>query len=109
MRTMRNPKSGLAFSAAALFCVVAVITRIAGSPSFIPIVAIIVAAIALFVGLNSRVGTKLVDQPVVFTQEQIDQLKELKSRDQEAAAIRQAQLWSRGSSSEAVAEAVRKL
>ena len=106
---MRNPKSGLAFSAAALFCVIAVITRIAGSPTFIPILAIIVAAIALFVGLNNRVATKLVDQPVVFTKERVEQLKELKSRHQEAAAIRQAQLWSRGSSSEAVADAVRKL
>ncbi|BAU96705.1 hypothetical protein N24_2443 [Corynebacterium suranareeae] len=106
---MRNPKSGLAFSAAALFCVVAVITRIAGSPTVIPIVAIVVAAIALFVGLNNRVSTKLVDQPVVFTQDQVEQLKELKSRGQEAAAIRQAQLWSRGSSNESVADAVRKL
>ncbi|ANE04598.1 hypothetical protein [Corynebacterium crudilactis] len=106
---MRNPKTGLAFSAAALFCVIAVITRIAGSPTIIPILAIIVAAIALFIGLNNRMGTKLVDQPVVFTAEQVEQLQELKSRGQEAAAIRQAQLWSRGSSNEAVADAVRNL
>ncbi|ALC06533.1 putative membrane protein [Corynebacterium deserti GIMN1.010] len=110
---MRNPKpapkSALAFSGAALFCVVAVITRIAGSPTIVPIIAIIVAGIALFIGLSSRASLKMVDHPVVFTDDQVTQLRELKSRGQEAAAIRQAQLWSRGSSNDAVADAVRKL
>lgn len=43
---MKNPMTNLAFSFAALFCVVAVITRIAGSPVIIPILAIAVAAVA---------------------------------------------------------------
>lgn len=106
---MRNPKSALVFSVAVLFCVVAVITRIAGSPAIIPILAIAIAGVALVVGLRSRAGGLSVDQPVVFTADQVRELQELKSQGQESAAIRQAQLWSRGASATAVAEAVQKL
>ncbi|AGG67433.1 hypothetical protein H924_09985 [Corynebacterium callunae DSM 20147] len=106
---MRNPQSSLAFSAAVLFCAVALITRFAGSPVIVPILAIVVAAIALGVGLKIRSRAALQDKPVVFSAEQTQQLVELKNRGQEAAAIRQAQLWSRGASNEAVADAVRQL
>ena len=106
---MKNPMTNLAFSVAALFCVVAVITRVAGSPGIVPILAIIIAAIALVVGMRTRAAGLTVDQPVVFTADQVKQIQELKSQGQESAAIRQAQLWSRGASAEAVAEAVRKL
>lgn len=106
---MKNPLTNLAFSVAALFCVVAVITRIAGSPAIIPILSIAVAAVALVVGMRTRAAGLTVDQPVVFTAEQVTQLQELKRQGQQSAAIRQAQLWSRGSSAESVAEAVRKL
>lgn len=44
-----------------------------------------------------------------FTEEQAATIRELKGRGQEAAAIRQAQLWSRGAAAEAVADAVKKL
>ncbi len=106
---MRNPKSYLAFSVAALFCVVAVITRIAGSPVIVPILLIVVAAIAMIMGLRSHAGRATVEQPVVFTADQVVQLQELKSKGQEGAAIRQAQLWSRGATNESVVEAVKKL
>lgn len=106
---MKNPMTNLAFSVAALFCVVALITRFAGSPVIVPILAIIIAAIALVVGMRSRAAGLTVDQPVVFTADQVKQIQELKSQGQEDSAIRQAQLWSRGASAEAVAEAVRKL
>lgn len=106
---MKNPMTNLAFSFAALFCVVAVITRIAGSPVIIPILAIAVAAVALVLGMRTRAAGLTVDQPVVFTADQVNQLQELKSQGQDSAAIRQAQLWSRGASAESVAEAVRKL
>lgn len=106
---MKNPRASLAFSAAALFCVVALITRLAGSPVIIPLLALIIAAVALVVGLRQRAGKVRVEQPVVFTEEQILTIKELKGRGQEAAAIRQAQLWSRGASAAAVAAAVKEL
>ncbi|WP_080793733.1 hypothetical protein [Corynebacterium pacaense] len=104
---MRKAQSLIPFSVAAVLCVVALIVRFAGAPMIVPVLCLIIAAIALFIGLRNRAGT--VDQPVVFTAEQVQKLRELKERGQESAAIRQAQLWSRGSSAEAVAEAVRKL
>lgn len=106
---MKNPKTNLAFSFAALLCVVAVITRIAGSPVIVPVLAIIIGGIALVVGMRLRAGGLVIEQPVVFTVEQVRELQDLKNQGQEGSAIRQAQLWSRGASAESVAEAVRKL
>lgn len=104
---MRHAQSLLPFSIAALFCVVGVIVRFAGAPVIIPVLCLIIAAIALFIGIRHRPRT--VNQPVIFTAEQVQKLQELKERRQESAAIRQAQLWSRGASAEDVADAVRKL
>ncbi|RNE49636.1 hypothetical protein [Corynebacterium alimapuense] len=84
---------------AAVACVVALLFKFLGITDLGAVVALLVAGTLLVMGLRVVAGERI-SQPLAPDEKQLATLRELKSRGDEGAAIRQVQLWFRDTTAE---------
>ncbi|GAB3082387.1 hypothetical protein [Corynebacterium aquatimens] len=91
----------------AVFSLVAIIAVFLDQPAWVPLAALAVAGIALFIGLRERFRS-MEAKPKTLDSEQKATVKRMKDEGNEAGAIRQVQLWFRNTSHEEAARIVRE-
>lgn len=93
------------FALSAFFCLAAIGSQLFGAPRLVAVACMVLAAIALVIGLVQQGKTLEKSTDKVLTEEQIAELERLLDNGQFGVAVGQVRLWFRGASEEE-AEAV---
>ena len=93
------------FALSAFFCLAAIGSQLCGAPRLVAVACMVLAAIALVIGLVQQGKTLEKSTDKVLTEEQTAELGRLLDNGQFGVAVGQVRLWFRGASEEE-AEAV---
>lgn len=95
------------FAFSAFFCLAAIGSQLFGAPRLVAVVCMVLAALALVIGLVYQGGRVIESQEKVLNEEQTAELERLLDNGQFGVAVGgQVRLWFRGGTSEEEAEAV---
>lgn len=93
---------------AAALSIAAIVIAFTSVPRWIAVVLLVVAAVALFVGLREKYRA-MEDEPIELDAEQEETVRRLKAEGREDLAVRQVQLWFRNADHGTAADVVRDI
>ena len=93
---------------AAALSIAAIFIAFTSVPRWIAVVLLVVAAVALFVGLREKYRA-MEDEPIELDAEQEETVRRLKAEGREDLAVRQVQLWFRNADHGTAADVVRDI